>query len=170
MIHEILRQLALDNWTPSYIVGLSRGGLIPGVKISHYLKAPFYSLQVSLRDGGETETNCAMAEDAIGYVRYEDRKLTKSRWDIKMRKNILIVDDINDSGATFNWIKEDWKSTCLPNEADAWNSIWNKNVRFAALINNEASDFAVDYSAININKIENDQWIEFPWENWWSGE
>ena len=26
-------------------------------------------------------------------------------------KNILIVDDINDTGATFEWIKNDWHSS-----------------------------------------------------------
>ena len=45
-------------------------------------------------------------------------------------KNILIVDDINDTGATFNWIKKDWQSGCLPDN-EAWNNVWGNNVRFA---------------------------------------
>jgi len=85
------------------------------------------------------------------------------------RKNILIVDDINDSGATLNWIKQDWPSGCLPND-DRWNDVWDNNVRVAALVNNEASasNLTVRYSAIDLNKAEEDVWIVFPWESWWS--
>ena len=47
-------------------------------------------------------------EDAFGYVTQLEipgpPNLVRS--DPALRKNILIVDDINDSGATFNWIKE----------------------------------------------------------------
>ena len=29
-------------------------------------------------------------------------------------KNILIVDDINDTGATFEWLVNDWKQSVCP--------------------------------------------------------
>jgi hypoxanthine phosphoribosyltransferase len=84
-----------------------------------------------------------------------------------MTKEILIVDDINDTGATLNWIREDWQSGCLPNSKD-WESVWGSNVRFAVLINNEASEFKdVDYVGMSINKLEDPIWCVFPWEEWW---
>ena len=33
-----------DNFRPDYIVGLARGGLVPAVKLSHYLDIPIYAL------------------------------------------------------------------------------------------------------------------------------
>jgi hypoxanthine phosphoribosyltransferase len=83
-------------------------------------------------------------------------------------KKILIVDDINDSGATLSWIKSDWPSGCLPDD-DKWKDIWNKSVRVAVLYDNEVSEstLEVDYSAENINKFNDPQWIVFPWEEWW---
>jgi hypothetical protein len=83
-------------------------------------------------------------------------------------KKILIVDDINDSGATLNWIKEDWHSGCLSGHPD-WNNVWGNNVRVATLVDNEssASELTVSYSAVDLNKAEEDVWIVFPWEAWW---
>jgi len=166
LIHDIIRQMNNDAWKPDYIVGLTRGGLVPALKISHYLDIPMETLKVSLRDGDECESNCWMAEDAFGYVNQDDRDVVKSRWDTKRRKNILVVDDINDTGATLEWIKNDWQSCCLPDEP-SWGTVWNNNVRFAVLVDNDASSFEVNYSATTINKAENDVWIEFPWEVWW---
>jgi len=170
-VHTIIRQLNSDSFKPDYIVGLTRGGLLPATMLSHYLGVPMYALQVSLRDGDDCncESNLWMAEHAFGYADATQRELLKSRWDSSLRKNILIVDDINDSGATFNWIKQDWQSGCLPDEEYVWNSVWNNNVRFAVLVNNENSDFnEVRYSGMSINKFEDpDIWIDFPWENWW---
>ena len=37
LIHDIIRQMNNDTWKPDYIVGLTRGGLVPALKISHYL-------------------------------------------------------------------------------------------------------------------------------------
>jgi hypoxanthine phosphoribosyltransferase len=80
-------------------------------------------------------------------------------------KNILIVDDINDSGATLNWIKKDWADSVA--SAD-WDNIWNVNVRFAVLLNNEPSEFKqIDYSALEINKLDDPRWVNFPFEEWW---
>jgi len=169
-VTEILRQLLFASFKPDYIVGLTRGGLIPATMISHYLKVPLHTLNVSLRDTtSEPETNCWMAEDAFGCVSEEMQKLLKSRWDISSRKKILIIDDINDTGATFNWIKQDWQSSCFPDQQDVWKTVWGNNVKFAVLINNESSDFDdVSFSYQTINKFEEpDLWVNFPWENWW---
>jgi hypoxanthine phosphoribosyltransferase len=122
------------------------------------------ALKVSLRDAtGDSETNCWMAEDAFGYVNEEVRETC--RWDITKRRNILVVDDINDTGATFNWIKQNWQGSCLPQEENAWNAVWENNVRFATLTNNDASEFDnVRYTCHEINKSEEDVWLVYPWE------
>ena len=155
-MHEIIRAMAKDEWRPDYIVGLTRGGLIPAVMMSHTLDIPMHTLEVKLRDHANTESNLWMAEDAFGY---HDHPATT---------NILIVDDINDSGATLNWIKQDWQSSCLPNDPK-WADVWNTNVRIATLFDNESSksELVVDYTAVTINKAEEDVWIDFPWESWW---
>ena len=153
-LHKIIREIHHDGWVPDYIVGLNRGGLSAAVMLSHYLDVPMHTLDVSFRDGGTgPENNLWMAEDAFGYD--------------SEKKNILIVDDINDSGRTLQWIKEDWPSGCLPDDK-RWSETWNNNVRFAVLVNNDASNFKhVDYIGTHINKLENPCWVVFPWENWW---
>jgi len=167
-VQDILRQIALDRFKPDYVVGITRGGLTPAVMISHYLNVPMETLKVSLRDDSECETNCWMAEDAFGYIAHEDQKTYKSRWDIDARKNILVVDDINDSGETIKWIKQDWQSSCMSSEEYAWMSIWDNTVKFATIVNNESSDYkSVSYTGLEINKLEDPTWIVFPWEEWW---
>jgi xanthine phosphoribosyltransferase len=151
LVADICRQISLDNWRPDYIVGLTRGGLLPAVMISHYLGVPMQSLDVSLCDGGECTSNLGMAEDA-----YDG-------------KNILIVDDINDQGSTLNWIMKDWPSGCFPSD-ERWEHIWSNNVRFAVVVDNLSSQCSVgmNYWGMEVNKAENDVWIEFPYEEWWT--
>ena len=170
MCISIVNQMYADNWRPDYIVGLTRGGNVPATIISNMTDIRCEALKVSLRDDDQgPESNLWMAEEAFGYNDSEKTGITGARWDTKLRKNILIVDDINDTGATFNWIKEDWTSSCLPNEDSAWNSVWNTdvaNVRFATLTENLASNFdGVRYACHEINKAEEDVWLVYPWEN-----
>jgi hypoxanthine phosphoribosyltransferase len=172
-VAKICRDISLDFWTPEYVVGIGRGGLTPAVMISHYFNVPMQSLDISLRDGGECVSNVGMAEDAFGpEIEREIDFFEDDPTDLireSLAKNILIVDDINDTGATFNWIMEDWPKS-INNDPEEWKEIWNNNVRFAVLIDNQASQCKVkmDYSGMEINKAERDVWIEFPWENWWS--
>ena len=149
---NITTQMYKDDWRPDYIVGITRGGNIPATIISNLTDIPCHALKVSLRDSvTENESNLWMAEDAYGYE--------------KNASNILIVDDINDSGATFDWIIDDWKRSCLPH-ANQWDCVWGKNVRFAVITENFASDFNnVSYYAKEINKSIDTQWIVYPWEN-----
>jgi xanthine phosphoribosyltransferase len=169
LISKICRDIANSGWRPDYVVGIARGGLLPAVMISHYFKVPCETLKVSLRDGGECESNLWMAEEAFGYVPSEEQETIGCRWDNGRRKNILIVDDINDTGATIDWILKDWPSGCLPSETTAWDSIWGKSVRFAVVVDNLSSQCSIgmNYWGMEVNKAENDVWIEFPYENWW---
>ena len=71
-----------DNWKPDYIVGITRGGNVPAYYYFNMTSIRCEALKVSLRDDScESESNAWMAEDAFN------------------NKNILIVDDINDTGA-----------------------------------------------------------------------
>ena len=103
MCVSIVNQMYADNWRPDYIVGITRGGNVPATIISNMTGIRCEAIKVSLRDDdSESESNCWMAEDAFGYNAEP--------------KKILIVDDINDTGATFNWITKDWQASCLPDD------------------------------------------------------
>lgn len=166
LVGKICRDISNSNWRPDYVVGITRGGLLPAVMISQYFNVPCETLKVSLRDhGGEnaTESNLWMASDAFGYEMYDPMSSNDGR------KKILIVDDINDTGATINWILNDWQSGCLPDNP-LWTEVWNNNVKFATVFDNLASEAQVkmDYVGEEINKAETPIWIDFPFEDWWT--
>lgn len=151
LVNKICRDISLQDWRPEYIVGITRGGLLPAVMISHYFNVPCNTLKISLRDSSDDcESNCWMAEDAYN------------------GKNILVVDDINDSGATLNWLMRDWPSSCYPYE-ERWEQVWNCNVKFAVVVDNLASQCCrgMDFAGMEINKADEDVWVDFPYENWW---
>ena len=169
LVANICRDLSNSEWRPDYIVGLNRGGLVPATMISHYLGVPMHTLNVSLRDNRMgPESNLWMAEDAFGYVSKEERTDEDSVSDVHRRSNILIMDDINDTGATLKWIKEDWQGSAFKHDLK-WETVWNDTVRFAVIVDNDASPVEVNYIGESINKAEDPQWIVFPWENWWKG-
>ena len=83
-VNTLCREIVLEKFDPDVIVGLSRGGLTPGVMMSHWMEKPFKSIKASLRDFPEWED-------------YLPRKTDE---------RVLIVDDICDSGETFHKIRE----------------------------------------------------------------
>jgi pyrimidine operon attenuation protein/uracil phosphoribosyltransferase len=88
--------------------------------------------------------------------------------DPSTRKNILIVNDINNTGNTINNLMEDWRSGCLPNDP-TWKDIWNNNVKFAVIYDNVSSKskVTVDFCGEEIAKSKKER-IVFPYENWWA--
>ena len=136
MCMTIVTDMYTSGYKPDYIVGITRGGNIPATIISNMLDVPCEAMKVSFRN---------------------DDRVDKDFWlsELVQEKNILIVDDINDTGATFEWIKNDWM---LEN-------ILHK-VKFATLTENIASNFGdVSYHVHEVNKSEEDVWLVYPWEN-----
>ena len=104
-VNTLCRNITLDKFDPEVIVGLSRGGLTPGVMISHWMQKPFKPIKTSLRDFPEWEDYLPKATD----------------------ERVLIVDDICDSGETFSKIAYHIKA-CGVNEVDVrFASLWWNN-------------------------------------------
>ena len=130
-----------DNFMPDVIVGISRGGLIPGVMISHKLDIPFKPVHASTRDFPHWENYLPKPKDS----------------------KVLIVDDICDSGETFERISKHIKGPRenMPLQLQC-------DVRFASLWWNNEVDFKPHYYVREEAKDTNKLWIIFPWESWWN--
>lgn len=150
LANTIVRDINVSGWRPDLIIGIDRGGLILSNMLSQYLEIPHATVKVSLRDFKDTESLLWAPEEVLA------------------GKNILLVDDINDSGATQAWLMEDWASAVAGVEPDFIDKYWHKSVRLAVLVDNEASDQYTDYCGMSVNKVEKDVWIDFPWESWWT--
>ena len=136
-LHELVRQMTVDRFTPQVIVGISRGGLPPAVMLSAYFDIPLKPLKSSLRHFPQWEEYMPRPTD----------------------REILIVDDICDSGATFTRIREDILRNTKVKEGPV--------VRFASLYSNADQDFTPDYYVRELNQNQQQVWIEFPWKVWW---
>ena len=54
-VNSLCREISLDKFNPQVIVGISRGGLVPGVMMSHWFQLPFKPIIASLRDFPDCE-------------------------------------------------------------------------------------------------------------------
>lgn len=127
----------LKDFKPDLIAGIARGGAIPAVMLSHELGIPCEIFTWQTRDGGDK----CHRYDIIDGVIQEDNL------------NVLMIDDINDSGLTFNQILDNWKYHN--------NNLIDKHVRTACLIERVNSSFNVDFSGV---REDSEDWIVFPWE------
>lgn len=123
---DIIRQMYIDGFKPDVVVGLVRGGSHPANLLSQFLDVPCYMVNK------DEETHI-----------------------LPDGKNILVIDDINDTGRAMMEI-----SNYFAAEYEA-------NFKYATLVSNVGSNFEVDYYSVEINKIEEEIWVVFPWENWW---
>jgi hypoxanthine phosphoribosyltransferase len=137
-VNTLCREISLDDFNPDVIVGLSRGGLTPGVMMSHWFKKPFKPIKAALRDFPDWEDYLPKKTD----------------------KRILIVDDICDSGETFRKI-----SDFLNFRKE---SSTQTDIRFASLWWNNEVEFEPHYYAQECAKDSGNIWIHFPWEHWWN--
>lgn len=135
---DLCRQVAVDGFKPEFIIGPSRGGLLPGVMLSHYYNIPFYPLEWQTRDGTLQDIN----------------RLSTIINDNKF-KNLLLVDDINDSGKTLDSLTK-----------SIYSFTFGGDMRTATIYTKTTSIVEVDYSVIELTP-DNEAWVIFPYEEWW---
>ena len=140
-VNTLCREILLDGFNPEVIVGLSRGGLTPGVMMSHWMQKPFKPVKASLRDFPEWEDYLPKKTD----------------------ERVLIVDDICDSGETFDRIKSYIKGPRINQPLEV-----PVEVRFATLWWNNECNVEPHYYVNEIAKDSTGTWIHFPWESWWN--
>lgn len=145
-VQRIYNMIKFDRFVPDYIVGLSRGGVIPAVCLSHKLKVPM----IPLEWGKSTQrVNQTLAE------------LVECR-----KYNFLVVDDICDTGKSITDLFNHWDEWALFND----NHISCNSFRIASLVNycehnvfysNLSGSVLCNYGARTVN---NKPWVEFYWE------
>lgn len=143
-INAIRQQIDSGNTTFDLIIGLSRGGLVPAVFLSHQLNIPMLVADVTheLSMGD----NIASHSNTIPTIP-------------KNIKSILVVDDIVDSGNTILALYENLKTDATLTVA----ALYVKVLAEDYLIDNTCPRFNGCIAA-NVIPPDNDEWIDFPWE------
>jgi xanthine phosphoribosyltransferase len=136
-VETIARLLETDSWAPDFLVGIGRGGLVPAVYLSHRTGLPLLTVDHSTGDHG-------FGAELLGKVAAK----------IASGLRILIVDDINDSGGTINFLR-----AAIEAQVDA-----PERLRVAVLVHNVRSKARAEYHGSEIDRDEDKSWYVFPWE------
>ena len=134
-LNKIVEQIENSNWSPKVIISINRGGCVPGVYLSYRLNLKHKVIDIQFRDSD----------------RSPDFKMVKKK--IKRFDNILLVDDINDSGKTLKTIYD-------------LSNAYSKKIYNATLIYNQESIIKTDFYGRMIKRSEDKNWYVFPWEQW----
>jgi xanthine phosphoribosyltransferase len=136
-LETVARRIEADDWRPDFLVGIGRGGLVPAAYLSHRTGIPMLSVDHSSGEPG-----------------FADELLAKLAAKMRGGMNILIVDDINDSGTTIAFLRD----------AIATHGGIADRLRIAVLVNNLSSRAKADYWSEEIDRRRDKRWFVFPWE------
>lgn len=136
-IGALAAAMEAEGWRPALLVGVGRGGLAPGVYLSHRMDIQLVSIDHS---AGIASFGAALVAVLAERTRAGDQ--------------LLFVEDINDSGRTIGAIRA----------ALAVQGAIDENIRFAVLIDNVVSAQRVDYRHRTIDRSVTKDWFIFPWE------
>jgi len=118
------------------IIGINRGGCIPAVCLSHELKIPTTMIDFSTRDGANVYPESIYAYFAGLSSRY---------------RNILLVDDLIDSGVSMSLLVQTASQFC--------------NVSIATLLHNTDVNINVDhYWGTAYSRKTEPRYFDFFWE------
>jgi hypoxanthine phosphoribosyltransferase len=140
---SLCRQMAIADYKPEVIIGPGRGGFLPGVMLSHYYNVPFRGFNWQTRDG-----------------EFEDKHTLLHVLEKYGHSNILLIDDINDTGKTLTAIENVILDYAVSEVVDI-------QLKYATLFSKTTSEFNdVDFYVRELTP-DNDPWVVFPYENWW---
>jgi hypoxanthine phosphoribosyltransferase len=136
-VETIARLLEADAWKPDFLIGIGRGGLVPAAYLSHRTGLPLLTVDHSTGDPG-----------------FGEELLEKLAAKIRSGARMLIVDDINDSGGTINYLR-----SAIEAKLDE-----PGRLRVAVLVHNIRSSARAEYHGSEIDRDQDKRWYVFPWE------
>jgi hypothetical protein len=143
LIVELEVQIKHSKKKYDWIIGINRGGLVPSVLLSHRLGVPHAVHTVQSYGGvGGKEKREIKSDLYISMV-----------GQIKLHHNILVVDDISDSGDSLVQALK----AIRKKDSDA------QNIDVATLHYKKKSIFKPQYFA---KEISDDIWVMYPWEKY----
>ena len=151
LVHDV------SKFKPDVIVGITRGGLLPALHLSHHLDRPLQTITWQTRD---INTRVVLVDSyhALHSSYQLDRPLqtrdvNKCEHDKKLQNlidtgsRVVFVDDINDTGRTFSEISKAYHGA-------------RSNVMFISLV----QKLETTHPATAALTLSDDRWIVFPWE------
>lgn len=114
------------------IIGVGRGGLIPATMLAYKINKKVSSFGISTFSGSKRD-------DA--FFIYQEPSIEEGC-------KYLVIDDICDSGNTFNIFKNKYKNS-------------GANFEYASLFVKDSSSKYVDHYGMSVS---NDTWVSFPWD------
>ncbi|MBB5708960.1 phosphoribosyltransferase [Sphingomonas xinjiangensis] len=128
---------AAAHWSPTLLVGVGRGGLVPAVYLSHRMGLPTVSI-----------------DHSSGIAAFGADRLAPLAALTRNGERLLLVEDINDTGGTIGTLR----AALAAHDARA------DNIRFAVLLDNIRSGQRTDYAFRAIDRDVTKDWFVFPWE------
>ena len=133
----LLAAQVLKIQIPNLIISVTRGGAILGTTLSYCLDVPV--------------------------VYFDPKKHIIDSLELNPKDNILIVDDINDTGFTLESINNQLIKAFPSNLTVLRDkNIRVESTRYLTIFNNKGSIFEVDYFIRPLDKRKDDVWILFP--------
>tara|TARA_R110000868_G_scaffold303409_2_gene563912 strand:- start:159 stop:590 length:432 start_codon:yes stop_codon:yes gene_type:complete len=130
-IVDLLEQRVKKDY--DYIIGIGRGGLIPATMLAYKLKKKVLALGISTYN------------DTI----QTDKYFIYQKLDLPTKPaKFLVVDDICDTGNTFNIIRDIYGKS-------------EHTFEFASLFVKDSKSHLVDYYGLSVS---DGIWLDFPWE------
>ena len=136
-VRALAAAIARSGWQPDHIVGIGRGGLVPGAYLSHATGISLLSI-----------------DHSAGVPSFADELLVRLAEQTRVGTRVLLIDDINDSGRTIAAIRAAIRAA----GADA------AALRVGVLLDNVRSAVRVDFAAREIDRATDKSWFVFPWE------
>jgi hypoxanthine phosphoribosyltransferase len=84
---ERLAKMVRKDFTPDFVVGVARGGLVPAVRLSHIMDSEFRVIHVRYYDGRQRMKAPTLISDSG-----------------PIKGKVLVVDDVADTGASLEFI------------------------------------------------------------------
>ena len=96
MMQKIKDKLSKDKVSSDYdlVIAIGRGGILPGYLVSRYLDIPMEIIELKFRD----DTHKQIYAEPV--VKYKPQEVDYAS------KNILLVDDVSNTGSTLQTAKE----------------------------------------------------------------